>query len=199
MGKNYWMVVESLENHQITRREGFQVFGFGQTFRRRVRRMQRSDMVLFYVNTIRKWTATATITSGYFEDFTPIWTPTSRGEQYPFRVNLKPYISLEEEQYIDALILAPRLEYLKRWTPEDWPLAFADRLHLIPQRDFRLIESEMQRIASPRRRPSKRRRRQSRRQPMRAEPETFSPQSNGGANTTITPAQNTDSPGESSP
>ena len=30
--------------------------------------------------------------------------------------------------------------------PEDWPLAFFDRLHLLPQKDFRLVEGEMQRI-----------------------------------------------------
>ena len=53
-----------------------------------------------------------------------------------------------EEDYIDALILAPRLDYVKRWAPEDWPLAFFDSLHLLPQRDFRLIEQEMRRNLS---------------------------------------------------
>ena len=53
---------------------------------------------------------------------------------------------LDEPDYIDALLLAPRLQYLKRWMPEDWPLAFFDRLHLLPQKDFRLVEGEMQRI-----------------------------------------------------
>jgi hypothetical protein len=45
------------------------------------------------------------------------------------------------------MILGPRLDYVKRWAPENWPLAFWDRLHLLPQRDFRLIEGEMERIA----------------------------------------------------
>ena len=48
----------------------------------------------------------------------------------------------------DAMILGPRLEYVKKWLPENWPLAFLDRLHLLPQRDFRLIEGEMRRITS---------------------------------------------------
>ena len=219
MGKNYWMVVESQENHEITREKGFEVFGFGQPFRRRAQRMQQGDMVLFYVSTIRKWTATATITSGYFEDYTPVWAPTTRGEQYPFRVKLKPDIRLDEGQYIDALYLAPRLDYLKRWTPEDWPLAFADRLHLIPQRDFRLIESEMQRVTGLRQRSAKRRRRKPRRQPQPAgamaipgdgaaptpaspepaEPQTVVPQSNGGASTATAPGQSTETTGESDP
>jgi hypothetical protein len=59
---------------------------------------------------------------------------------------------LNQEDFIDALELAPRLEYVKRWAPEDWPLAFVDSLHLIPQRDFRLIEGEMRRCISSKRR-----------------------------------------------
>lgn len=165
MGKNYWMVVESLENHTITRDRNFDVIGFGQPFRRRVQRMQRGDMVLFYVSTIRKWTGTATIASNHFEDYAPIWQPTSRGEQYAYRVNLQPDIRLNEGQYIDALLLAPRLDYVRRWTPEDWPLAFMERLHLIPQKDFRLIEGEMCRLTGRRQAPQKQRRRRQRRGP----------------------------------
>jgi len=127
--------------------------------------MQSQDTILFYVSTIRKWTGTASITSGYFEDYAPVWKPTTRGEQYPFRVNLSPEITLEEGQFIDALFLAPRLDYLKRWAPEDWPLAFADRLHLLPQRDFRLIETEMRRVSGQHGRPHKRRRHKSKRPP----------------------------------
>ena len=165
MSKSYWMVVESLDNHTITQGRGLDVIGFGQPFRRRVQRMQRGDMVLFYVSTIRKWTATATISSEHFEDYAPIWEPTSRGEQYAFRVNLQPDIRLNESQYIDALVLAPRLDYLRRWTPEDWPLAFMERLHLIPQKDFRLIEGEMYRATGRRQPPLKQKRRRQKRGP----------------------------------
>ena len=37
---------------------------------------------------------------------------------------------------------------MKRWLPESWPLAFFDTLHLIPQRDFSLIEGEMKRVVA---------------------------------------------------
>ena len=176
MGKNYWMVVESLDNHTITRERGLDVIGFGQPFRRRVQRMQRGDMVLFYVSTTRKWTATATISSEHFEDYAPIWEPTSRGEQYAFRVNLLPDIRLNEGQYIDAMLIAPRLDYLRRWTPEDWPLAFMERLHLIPQKDFRLIEGEMYRVTGRRQPPLK--------QPKRRQKRGTDSGSRGGAGAT---------------
>ena len=146
MGKNYWMVVESLENHQITTQMGFALMGFGRHQKRRVQRMQQDDRVLFYVPDLKKWTATASITSEFFTDESVVWNPSSIPGNHKYRVTLKPNIVLDEKLHIDAFILGPRLEYVKRWAPEDWPLAFLDRLHLIPQRDFRLIEGEMKRL-----------------------------------------------------
>ncbi|MCI0869305.1 MAG: EVE domain-containing protein, partial [Chloroflexi bacterium] len=138
MGKNYWMMVASPEDFEITKEHGFTIYGVRGKYRRRAQRMQPEDRVLYYVKGLRKWTATATITSQFFEDHTPIWNVDGQGELYPFRVRTRPEIVLKEEDYIDALMLAPRLEYVKRWAPEDWPLAFFESLHLIPQKDFRL-------------------------------------------------------------
>ena len=142
------MFVEAPQNFEITREIDFSLFGMGAKYRRRAERMQPQDRVLFYINGVRKWPASATITSTYFEDNSPLWHPTTRGESFQYRVKLKPDIVLDEEDYIDAMILGPRLDYVKRWAPENWPLAFWDRLHLLPQRDFRLIEGEMERITS---------------------------------------------------
>ena len=141
------MFVEAPQNFEVTREIDFSLFGMGPKYRRRAERMQPQDRVLFYVNGIRKWPASATITSTYFEDNSPLWSPTTRNESFQYRVKLKADIVLDEEDYIDAMILGPRLDYVKRWAPENWPLAFWDRLHLLPQRDFRLIEGEMERIA----------------------------------------------------
>ena len=148
MAKNYWMFVESPENFAISRDLGFTLHGLGPKYRKRAERMRPEDRVVFYVSGLRKWVATATITSRYFEDKTPIWKSVSRNGDLPYRVKLAPDIVVDEADYIDALILAPRLEYVKRWAPEDWPLAFFDRLHLLPQRDFRLIEGEMKRVVN---------------------------------------------------
>ncbi len=148
MAKNYWMVVQTAENFEISKELGFTVHGLRSRMRRRAERMSPDDRVLFYVTGIRKWTVLASIASRYFEDRTPIWKPGPTNEEFPYRVKLKPSIILKEADYIDALVLAPRLEYVKKWRPEDWPLAFFDTLHLLPQRDFRLIEAEMKRIVS---------------------------------------------------
>ncbi len=152
MGKNYWMVVDTVENFQTTRDLGYTVFGVGPRYKRRAQRMHPSDRVLFYVKTICKWTATATISSNSFEDHTPIWKSTHKGDDFMYRVKITADVTPVEDDYIDALLLAPSLEYIKRWVPEEWPMAFQDRLHLLPQKDFRLIEGEMKRNLSKRRR-----------------------------------------------
>ncbi len=140
------MFVETPENYEIISEIGVSLFGMGRRFKRRAERMSPNDRVVFYVTGIRKWPATATITTYSFEDDSPVFRSPVCGERFPFRVKLRPDIVLEEPDYIDALLLAPRLDYVRRWAPEDWPLAFFDRLHLLPQKDFRLIEGEMKRI-----------------------------------------------------
>ena len=148
MPKNYWMFVQTPENFEITKGMGFTLHGLKSRQRRQAQRMEPDDRVLFYVSGIRKWTATATVTSRYFEDRTPIWKSHREAEDFPYRVKLSPSIVLDEKNYVDALVLGPRLEYVKRWAPERWPLAFQETLHLLPQRDLRLVEGEMKRILS---------------------------------------------------
>jgi len=57
---------------------------------------------------------------------------------------------LEEEEFLDARQIGPRLDYVKKWVPEMWPLAFLGELHLIPRKDFTLIEEEMKKAVSAR-------------------------------------------------
>jgi|SaaInl4_135m_RNA_FD_contig_21_362215_length_957_multi_4_in_0_out_0_2 hypothetical protein len=146
MARNYWMFVQTEQNFQITKNMNFRLHGLGAKYRRRADRMQPDDNVLYYVSGTKRWTALATIRSKAFEDRSPLWAPTHRGEDFRYRVKMAPRLVLDDDEAIEALMLAPRLEYLKRWAPELWPLAFIDSVHLLPQRDFRLIEAEMKRI-----------------------------------------------------
>jgi hypothetical protein len=38
------------------------------------------------------------------------------------------------------------MDFVKKWIPEFWPLAFVGDLHIIPKVDLLLIESEMEKI-----------------------------------------------------
>ncbi len=146
MGKNYWMFAEDGQNAAITRQIGYSLFGMGPRYKKRAERMRPNDRAIFYSKKLRSWTASATITSNFYVDESIVWKPEVKAKEFKYRVKLKPDYILGEDQYLDGLQVGPSLEYVKRWAPEDWPLAFFDRLHLLPQRDFSFLEGEMRRL-----------------------------------------------------
>lgn len=139
------MIVSNAENFRKTQDLGFTVQGLKFQQRRKLQRVGSGDRVLFYVSGIRRFAATATVTSSYFQEETHIWDPEG-GDTWPYRIQIKPEISLDDVQYMDANMLAPRLEYVKRWPPENWYMAFQGNLHLLPKSDFMLIEEEMKKL-----------------------------------------------------
>ena len=146
MPKNYWMVVISPENFQITRDLEFTLQGLKVLQQRKVQRVEPEDRILYYVGRERYFGGTATVTSRYFEDSASKWKKEGTTD-WKFQVRTKPAIILDPQEYIDARQLAPRLDYVRRWAPEDWYMAFAQsNLHLLPKKDFLLVEEEMRKL-----------------------------------------------------
>jgi hypothetical protein len=139
------MVAVRPDYYDVCEEQKFSVLGMGKAQHKRVQRMEIGDRVLFYVNERMVFAATASIASTYFEDETPIWSSTDPEERFVWRVKIKPEVVLDGNHLVDARLIAPRLEYVKKWAPEQWPLAFQGLLHLIPKADFYLLEEEMRR------------------------------------------------------
>jgi hypothetical protein len=143
VGTNYWMFAETEENSSTTRELGFTLFGMSSKYKKRAQRMQPNDRVIFYIRQKMCWVASATVISKSYVDEELIWGDESTSREYKHRVKLKPDHILNREEFIDGLLIGPSLEYVKRWSPEYWPLAFWEKLHLLPQKDFRLLENEI--------------------------------------------------------
>ena len=141
--RNYWMVSVGHSYFATSKERGFDLLGLGKAHKKRVQRMEVGDRVLYYVLDWRVFATVATITSTYFEDHTKVWEWPEPGEDLPYRVRLRPVIVLKEGEFIDARLVAPRMQYVRKWTPEHWPLAFLGLLHLIPKEDFMMLEDEM--------------------------------------------------------
>ena len=150
--RNYWMVALTPEHFRLTREHGLDVLGMGRNRKKRVQRMEVGDRLLFYLFNIRAFAAAATVKSTCFEDHTIIWSSDDSQETFPWRVTIKPDVVLQEDEFIDARLVAPRLDYVRKWTPEKWPLAFQGPLHLVPKKDLLLLEDEMRKIVDHRRR-----------------------------------------------
>jgi len=140
----YWIVVGSPENFEIARRRGFDIFGFKSSRRREASEMKPGDKLVFYLTGVMKLAGIATVDSPYFEDHTPVWRSEKKpGEDFPFRVRVKPDVLLDEPNYLDVREIGPRLAYTKKWPAEHWRLAFQGNLHQIPREDYQLILAEM--------------------------------------------------------
>ena len=146
LGNTYWMLVTTQENLDITRSRGFSMQGVDTKNRRKALRIGPEDRVLYYVSDKKGFAATATVTSDNFEDHERIWKHHDDQETFPHRVELSPDVVLDESEYVDGYQVGPTLQYVKKWPPDMWPLAFFGMLHIIPQRDFNFIESELRRI-----------------------------------------------------
>ena len=148
MPKNYWMVVISLENFRITRKIGFNTQGLKSHQQRKAQRIEPGDRILYYIGGKRSFAATATATSRYFEDHSKRWEKEGLSD-WAFSVHVQPEVVLDEREFMDASQLAPRLDYVRRWAPEDWYIAFAQsNLHILRKKDFLLVEHEMRRTKS---------------------------------------------------
>lgn len=143
------MLVTTQEQLDVTRERGFSIQGIDTKNRRKAVRMGPDDRILYYVSDKKGFAATATVTSEAFEDHQPIWKHFREQETFPHRVKIEPNVVLHHEQYVDGYQIGPTLEYVKKWSPERWPLAFYGMLHIIPQRDFNLVENELKRIDNP--------------------------------------------------
>jgi len=139
------MLVTTQENLDITRARGFDLQGVDTKNRRKAVRMGPEDRLLYYVSDKKGFAATATVTSESFEDHEPIWKHHRDHETFPHRVEVELDVILDEEKYVDGYHVGPTLEYVRKWPPDRWPLAFFGMLHIIPQRDFNYIEDELRR------------------------------------------------------
>ena len=143
----YWMVVSSPDNFRKTRELGFTIQGLKSRHRRRVETMRVGDRLLYYVTGRMAFAATVTVASPMYEDHTPTWRSSRRDEDYPWRVHIRSDIVLEDVDMVPAKELAYRLDYVRKWPPEHWTLAFQGHIHALPRNDFAIIEDEIARSA----------------------------------------------------
>jgi hypothetical protein len=103
------------------------------------------DRLLYYVTGRMGFAATVTVASPMYEDHTPIWRSSRRDEDYPWRVHIRQDFVLDESDWVPAKEIAYRLDYVRKWPPEHWTLAFQGHIHALPKADFAIIEDEIAR------------------------------------------------------
>ena len=137
-----WIITGSVDNFRATRDHGFTIQGLKSRHRRTAEKIRPGDRITWYVTAIKAFAATATVTSEYFEDHTPIWTTDSKkkSDDYPFRFNIKLDLALEEDDFIDAEPVARQLRHVSKWPEANWTLAFQGNIRPVDDDDFEIVE-----------------------------------------------------------
>ena len=144
---NFWLVVTSPENFKVDRESlGFKFQGLPLRYRKSVQKMQISDKVVYYIMTLQKFGATATVTGDYVEDYSKIWI--NDDEMWPARRPSEADLVLQDDELIDAKKLVPHLTFIEN--KEKWGVYLQGSIRQIPEEDFRFIESEMKKIIAER-------------------------------------------------
>ncbi|GIW05663.1 MAG: hypothetical protein KatS3mg060_0468 [Dehalococcoidia bacterium] len=139
----YWMLVSSPANFEVSRARGFDLAGMKSRHRKKAEAVRAGDRVLFYLTGRQAFGGSATATGPFFESHEPIWSSKKDGEEYPFRFPIRPDIILEPDQFVAAESLLPQLEWVKKWPPAHWHLAFQGNVHQLPEHDFATIEEAL--------------------------------------------------------
>lgn len=145
-GSTNWIIVGSPDNYAATRAQGFNVQGIKSRHRKKAESMRPGDRIVWYITGAKAFAGYATITSEYFEDHTPIWKsrdPKKDAEDYPFRVNISPVITLDDAEFVAAEPIARQMTYVSKWPAANWTLAFQGNVHRVDDADFKLIESAL--------------------------------------------------------
>jgi hypothetical protein len=141
---NFWIIVGSPDNFRKTRELGFTVQGIKSRHRKKAERMQPGDQLAWYLTGVKAFGGVATITSPYFESHDRIWQsgdPKKEAEDYPFRVEIRPDLVLDEGEWAPAEPVARQMTYVSKWPASNWTLAFQGNVHLIDDSDFELIRA----------------------------------------------------------
>jgi len=142
---NYWIIVGSPDNFAKTEQLGFKVQGIKSRHRKKAEQMKPGDKMIYYITGHKAFAAISTITSEYFESTEPIWKSKKKDqEDYPFRVETKSDLVLDEADWVDAEPLARQMEYASKWPAKNWTLAFQGNVHKVPEGDYDLVKGALE-------------------------------------------------------
>jgi predicted RNA-binding protein len=141
---NTWVLTGSLDNFRATREHGFAVIGAKEGRRGMAGQIAPGDRIVFYVTGVQGFGGIVRVTGEMYEDREKIWPgKPGKADPYPWRFATEPEVVLDEDQFVPAGELAPRLEHVRKWPLEHWQLAFQGQLRTVPEGDAELLEQRI--------------------------------------------------------
>ena len=144
-----FILTGSPENYAATRDHGFSVIGFKERRRNQAMEVQPEDRIVFYLTRVAAFSGSVRVTGDLFEDRMPIW-PGKPGnvDAYPWRLPTEPELVLPEAERVPAEELKDELEWVAKWPPEHWHLAFQGQVRGVSEHDAQLLMARMGAVAA---------------------------------------------------
>jgi hypothetical protein len=137
---NYWLIVGTAGNFEISARLGWRVQGFKSRHGKKAAAMHPGDKLIYYLTQKQVLAGVATVTSTFYEAHDPVWKSEAKpGEDYPWRVHIAADVILDPSRFLAVAPLAGRLVHVRKWPVANWTLAFQGNVHLLPPEDGELL------------------------------------------------------------
>ncbi|MBX2860452.1 MAG: EVE domain-containing protein [Vampirovibrio sp.] len=146
----YWVIVGSKENYDISKERGFTLQGIKARYRKKAEQINPGDKMIYYLTGLMVLAGIVTVKSHYVEDFEPIWPCSNKNEIYPYRFKIEPYLIPQDDSgFLKVAPFHDELTYLKKWPEKNWTLGFQGNIHQWPEADYKLVEAMFEKTTSP--------------------------------------------------
>jgi predicted RNA-binding protein len=143
-----WVLTGSLDNFRATRDHGFKLIGAKEKRRGMAEQIDPGDAIVFYVTGVQAFGGIVRVTGEMYEDRTKVWPgKPGKPDAYPWRFDTEPVLILDEDDFVPAEDLAPKLEHVAKWPLEHWHLAFQGQLRTVSDADAELLEERLAQAA----------------------------------------------------
>lgn len=138
-----WCLTTSPDNIAKTAELGWKVQGIKSRRGKTAREMRPGDKIVYYVTKVSAFGAVVDVTGECYEDHEVIWT-SKPGEDYPWRVEIRPEVTPAEADWVAAEDLVDALEFPRKWPRENWKLAFQGNVRAWPEADYLTVKSALE-------------------------------------------------------
>lgn len=146
--RSVWCLTTSPDNIARTAERGWTVQGIKSRRGKTATEIHPGDKVIYYATVVSAFAALVEVTSESFEDHEPIWK-SKPGEDYPWRFEIRPEITLPKAHWVPADDLRDDLEFPRRWPVEHWKLAFQGNIRAWPEHDGEVVRAALATAADP--------------------------------------------------
>ena len=98
--------------------------------------MEPGDRIVLYPTRVMAFAAAIRITGADVRGPRPVWPgKPGKADPYPWRFEAEPELVLPEAAWLPAEAVKDDLEWIRKWPPEHWKLAFQGQLRTVGEAD----------------------------------------------------------------